>query len=102
VQEELSKIIRLFDVLKRLLRDKAICSENAITIIDPPFEIDILRMEEMVVFRLGDEEIAVVCRDGVEVREGYEDYVRGWLKALTSLGFKRYRIRKRDDDNSGR
>ncbi len=100
--EELNKIMNTFDVLKRILRDKAICSKNAITIIDPPFEIEILRMEEMIIFKLGEEEVAVISRDSFEVKEEFEEYVKGWLKALTSLSFKRYIVKRRDDDNSGR
>jgi hypothetical protein len=60
---EARKILDSFDILKKILSDKAICRDDEIIIFDPPFTIQILKKEEMIVFQFEDEDIAILTRD---------------------------------------
>ena len=91
--EKVRKILESFDFLKKILSDSAICRENEIIIYDPPFTIKILKREEMIIFQLEDEEIAVLTKERVIVDKDYRDYVDNWCLALTSLSFKRYLLK---------
>ncbi len=85
------KVIRSFDMLKRLLRERAELRDDEMIIFDPPFTIRILKNEEIIIFYLDDEEIAVIGKDECFLKEKeFEGVVREWLSALTSLSFKRY------------
>lgn len=90
-----SKIIDYFDILKKILSDRAVCSENQVIIFDPPYTIKILKQEEMIVFQLDDEDVAVLSKKGLVANDDEtEKFVEEWCTALTSLGFKRYLIKK--------
>ena len=95
MQDEVKKIIRLFDILKKILDDKAICDDNRIVIFDPPFEIQILRNEELIVFSCEEDDIAILSEDDIWIKDGFEEYVKDWMIALTSLGFKRFILKDR-------
>ena len=90
------KIIDSFDLLKQLLREKAFCSENRICIPDPPYLIEILKKEELIVLRKN-EDIAIVGREGLKSFCANEDDIRvleEWCLALSTLSFRRYIARK--------
>jgi 16S rRNA G966 N2-methylase RsmD len=89
------KILESFEILKKILNDKAICEDDRIVIFDPPFTIQILKREEMIIFQLEDRDVAILTKDRVEVDEEYKDYVEEWCLALTSLGFKRFILKGR-------
>ncbi len=89
------KIIDSFDVLKKILSDRAVVGEDEILIFDPPYEIRILKNEGIVVFNLGDEDIAVLSEDECRVKEGCEELVKEWILALSSLSFKRFVLKNR-------
>lgn len=91
--ERVRKILESFDFLRKILNNSAICRENEIIIYDPPFTIKILRREEMIIFQLEDEEIAVLTKENVNINKDYQDYVDSWCLALASLGFKRYLLK---------
>ena len=91
--EKVRKILDSFDSLKKILSESAICRENEIVIYDPPFTIKILKREEMIIFQLEDEEIAVLTKESVIVDKDYREYVDSWCLALTSLSFKRYLLK---------
>jgi len=95
MREEIRKILRSFDFLRKILSDSAICRENEIIIYDPPFTIKILKREEMIVFQLEDEDIAVLTKEKVMINKDYQDYVNSWCLALSSLGFKRYILKRK-------
>jgi len=95
MREEIRKILRSFDFLRKILSDSAICRENEIIIYDPPFTIKILKREEMIVFQLEDEDIAVLTKEKVIINKDYQDYVNSWCLALSSLGFKRYILKRK-------
>ncbi len=94
IRERVAKIIDSFDVLKIILDDKAICYDDRIVIFDPPFEIRILKGEEIIIFSFGDEDVAILSESKCWIKEGFEDIVEEWVTALTSLGFKRYILKK--------
>ena len=93
MQDDVKKVINLFDVLKKILNDKAICDNSRIVIFDPPFEIQILKNEELIVFSCEGEDVAILSKDRIWIKDGFEGYVRDWMVALTSLGFKRFILR---------
>jgi len=96
-----NKIISYFDILKKILSDRAVCSENQITIYDPPYTIKILKLEEMIVFQLNDEDVAVLSKKGLVAKDPeIRKFVEEWCTALTSLGFKRYLIKKNSRSSS--
>ena len=92
---KLSKLFDNFELLKRLLVDRAECKDNEIVIYDPPFEIRILKTERMIVISENGEDVAILGEGFSEVKDGLEDYIDEWLTALTSLGFKRYLPRRK-------
>ena len=91
--EKVRKILDSFDSLKKILSESAICRENEIVIYDPPFTIKILKREEMIIFQLGDEDIAVLTKENIRINKNYQDYVDSWCLALASLSFKRYLLK---------
>ncbi len=92
---KLGKLFDNFELLKRLLSDRAECRDNEIVIIDPPFEIKILKTERLVVFSREGEDVAILGEGFSEVKEEFKSYIDEWLTALTSLGFKRYIPRRK-------
>ncbi len=94
IRERVLKIFNIFNGLKKLLSERYRCTENLIEIHDPPHIIRILKSEELIIFYQLDEEIAVLGRNEIKIKKGFEDYVRKWLIALTSFEFKRYIIKK--------
>jgi hypothetical protein len=89
------KILDSFEILKRILSDKAICEDDRIVIHDPPFTIQILKREEMIIFQVEDRDVAVLTKDRAEIDSDYRDYVEEWCLALTSLGFKRFILKNK-------
>ncbi len=90
----LSKVIGQFEELKKVLRDWAIVRENEIRIIDPPLTITISKVERSITFEVDGECVAVLTEENSDVKEGYREVVEEWLTALTSLGFKRYLLKR--------
>ncbi|AEA47219.1 hypothetical protein [Archaeoglobus veneficus] len=87
------KILCSFELLRHVLREKAECSEDFITIFDPPYTLELFRKEEIIVLRANGEELAILRPDGIEViaaSEGDIEVLREWCVALTALTFRRY------------
>jgi len=91
---KLSKVMGQFEELKKVLRDWAIVKENEIKIIDPPLTITISKVERSITFEVNGECVAVLTEEHSDVKEGYREVVEEWLTALTSLGFKRYLLKR--------
>jgi len=86
------KIISSRNALKGLLRNKAIEMGNVLIIQDPPVEIEIKDNE--IRFMLEGELSAILDKDGLTILDdAIEEEVKYWCVALSSLGFKRYRIK---------
>ncbi len=85
-----AKVFETFDVLRKVLDERALCEDDVITIFDPPYEIRIMRKEEVIVFSYFGEDVAVLSKKGCRITEGFEGIVEEWITALTSLGFKRF------------
>jgi hypothetical protein len=88
------EILENFEVLKKFLRNRAICRDDEIVICDPPITIRILKKEEMIVFSCNDEDVAIISRDKCKIDKGFEGVVEEWCTALTTLGFKRYILKR--------
>jgi len=94
IHEQVARIINSFDILRKILDDKAVCYDDRIIIFDPPFEIRIMKREEMIIFSCEGEDVAILSESDCWIKEGFEDIVEDWVVALTSLGFKRYILKK--------
>jgi|Deesub1362A_J573_1020465.scaffolds.fasta_scaffold02643_3 hypothetical protein len=92
------KIFDSFDFLSKILEGKAICYEDSIEIFDPPYTIKILKKDKIVTFYLDSVCIATLNKNGLDAIEedGVEELVDEWCMALTSLGFKRYSLKKKN------
>ncbi len=94
--EVCSEIMNSFQLLKHTLKERAECHGNTITIFDPPYTIEILRNEEQIVLKAG-EELAVLTKNGLSITsadDGDVEVLKDWCTALTALTFKRYIARK--------
>jgi len=92
-----SKILNSFQLLKQILEGRAECSDERIAIYDPPYSIEILKNEGLVVFRTDSEELAVLSENGIDVKgadDGDLEVLKDWCIALTALSFRRYVARK--------
>ena len=90
--EVYERIISSRKALKGLLRDKAIERGNILIIQDPPIEIEIKDNE--IRFMLEGELSAILDEGGLTILDDViEEDVKYWCIALSSLGFKRYRIK---------
>ncbi len=95
-KENLKKILNSFDVLKKLLKEKAICEDDRIIVFDPPFTIHILKRQGCMFLYHESEELGFVSLMGCKFSDREAEVVMDtWLEALTSLGFRRYSIKKR-------
>ena len=93
--QECRKIMESFEGLKRILDGKAIFSDEAIIIPDPPLEIRILKREELVEFVCEGEEIAALSQNGLHLKdERFRDEVEMWVVALSNLSFRRYKFKE--------
>ncbi len=94
MQDKCSSILESFDLLRIILKDRAIYIEDSIMIFDQveekPLIIKISKKNEKIQFFCNEEEIALITSNSFAIEEGYEGVVKEWLDALTSLGFKRY------------
>ncbi len=93
--QKVKKIIKLFDILKIILSNRALVGDDVILIHDPPYEVKILKKEEIIVFSLGEEDVAVLSEEECRIEEGHEEIVEEWVTALSSLGFKRFVLKNR-------
>jgi len=86
------KIVSSKRALKNVLRDKAIETGDVLLIQDPPIEIEI--GDDAIRFTLDGELSAILDENGLTViDDAVKKEVEYWCVALSSLGFKRYRIR---------
>jgi len=91
----LGEILGSFDVVKKLLKDKAICEDDRIIIFDPPFTLHIIRNHASIHLYHYEEEIGrISLTDCSFCDTEAEEVMDSWLKALTSFGFRRYRIKR--------
>ncbi len=87
------KISERREILEKILGEKAVKIGETLIIYDEPIEIRIER--ERVSFYLDDELAAFIDESGAYfIDERVKEEVELWCKALTSLGFKKYRIRR--------
>ncbi len=95
-KENLKKILESFDVLKKLLKEKAICEDNRIIVFDPPFTLHILRRQGCMFLYHENEELGFVSLNECKFSDTEAEIVMDtWLETLTSLGFRRYSIKKK-------
>ena len=86
------RIISSRKALKSLLKEKATERGNVLLIQDPPIEIEIKDNE--IRFMLEGELSAVLDEGGLTILDDViKEEVEYWCIALSSLGFKRYRIK---------
>ncbi len=86
------RIISSRNALKSLLKEKATERGNVLLIQDPPIEIEIKDNE--IRFMLEGELSAVLDEGGLTILDDViKEEVKYWCIALSSLGFKRYRIK---------
>jgi|Deesub1362B_J571_1020462.scaffolds.fasta_scaffold00025_74 hypothetical protein len=98
MHEACRKIIESFEGLKKILEGRAVFNDETIIIPDPPFEIRILKKEELVEFLCDGEEVALLTKKGLQVKdEAIKDEVEMWIVALSNLSFRRYRFTKLRD-----
>jgi len=91
-----SKIFDSYDVLKKVLSEKAICHRSCIEIFDPPYTILIQKEEKTIYFQLDGQVVALLNERGLETAsDDINNFVVEWCTALTSLGFKRYSVKKK-------
>ncbi|MFO7966696.1 MAG: hypothetical protein R6U44_03755 [Archaeoglobaceae archaeon] len=90
------EIFNSFDMLKKMLADRANCTDNCIEVLDPPYTIKVLKNEKVMVFQLEDKTVATLDQKGLHNNsEEHLGVIKEWCTALTSLGFKRYRTKSR-------
>ena len=95
-REYLKVIMDSFDAVRKLLREKAICEDNRIIVFDPPFTLHILRNQNCIYLYQEEEELGFLSLYRSRFCDGEAEAVMdSWLKALTSFGFRRYRIKKK-------
>jgi|GEM_PF-517397 hypothetical protein len=91
-----TKILDSFENLKKILREKAICEDDRIVIFDPPFTLHILKKIGIIQLYHGDEILATASKNNFEACDDEaEKIMEQWLKALTSVGYKRFLIKRK-------
>ncbi len=87
------KICVSFDALKEVLKDRGEIVGESIIIYDPPLKIIIER--KRICFEMDEEMIAILDNNGILIFDDIaRDEIEMWCKALSSLGFKRFRMRR--------
>ncbi|RLI78070.1 hypothetical protein DRP07_11465 [Archaeoglobales archaeon] len=95
-KEFLRRIIESFDLIKKLLKEKAICEEDKIVVFDPPFTLHILRNQGCIYLYHNDEELGYLSLENYNFCDAEAEVVMdSWLKTLTSFGFRRYIVKRR-------
>ncbi|MBO8181643.1 MAG: hypothetical protein H0Z28_02480 [Archaeoglobus sp.] len=95
-RKHLKAIIDSFDVMKRLLKEKAVCGDNRIVVFDPPFTLHILKNQMCMHLFHEEEEIGFLSLHRNEFCDAEAEAIMdSWLQALTSFGFRRYRIKRK-------
>ncbi len=95
-KEFLKKIIESFDLIKKLLKEKAICEENRIVVFDPPFTLHILRNQGCICLYHEEEELGYISLKDYKFYDTEAEVVMdSWLKTLTSFGFRRYIVKRK-------
>ena len=96
-REYLREIIDSFDVVRKLLKEKAVCEDDRIVVFDPPFTLHILRNQSCIYLYHEGEELGFLSLYKNEFCDAEAQAVMdSWLKALTSFEFRRYRIKKKN------
>ncbi len=93
LRELACKIFESFEYLKKILSNRAYCSENEIVIFDDPIQIVIKR--NSITFFIDGVEEGIVTRDNVVLSERIRDEAIMWLESLSELKFKRYSLKRR-------
>ncbi|MET1124253.1 MAG: hypothetical protein ABWW66_03180 [Archaeoglobaceae archaeon] len=81
-------VLRNFDALKRLLAERAICNEDEIVIFDDPLKVVVKR--DRIEFYIDDEFRGFVNEGVSRLDEEVAREAELWLRAMSSLKFKRY------------
>jgi len=92
MEEFAAKVLENFDFLKKMLRDRAECGEDEITIYDDPITIVVKR--ERIDFYVGEEFHGSVGKNFCTLSEVVMEEARLWLEGLAGMKFKRYAVRK--------
>ncbi len=87
-----SKILDSFDSLKKLLSERALCSNSEIVIYDEPLQIVIKR--DRIEFFVFDELKGFVTRNTVNLSDDIAEEVKMWLEGLSFLKFRRFTIKR--------
>lgn len=85
------KVLENFEKLKKILSSRAVCEEDSIVIYDGPLKIVIRR--DRVDFYVYDEYHGFVSKSEKNLSDLVEKEAELWLKALSSLKFKRFSVR---------
>ena len=94
LKKRTEKVFKLFNHLRKLLKDRYSCNQNFIEIEDLNYTIRVLKNEEIIVFYYFGEEVAILSKDKIKIKKEHENAVKEWLVALTTFEFKRYKIKK--------
>ncbi len=87
-----SKILDSFDSLKKLLSERALCSDSEIVIYDEPMRIVIKR--DRIEFYVFDELKGFITKNTVNISDDIIEEARMWLEGLSFLKFRRFTIKR--------
>lgn len=87
-----SKILDSFDYLRKLLAERAKCSEDEIVIYDDPLQVIIRR--DRIDFYVDDEYRGSVSKNFVRLEDDVLEEAKMWLQGLAMLKFKRFSVRR--------
>lgn len=88
----ISKILDSFDHLRKLLSERAECSEDEIVIYDDPLQVIIRR--DRIDFYVDGEYRGSVGKNFVRLEDEVLEEAKMWLQGLAMLKFKRFSVRR--------
>lgn len=86
------KVLDSFDLLRKLLAERAECSGDEIIVYDEPLQVVIRR--DRIDFFVGGEYHGMVGRDHISLSDEVAEEARMWLQGLAMLKFKRFSVRR--------
>ena len=93
LKELAHKVFESFEYLKRILANKACCSDDEIVIFDDPIQI-VIKKDSITFFVNGIEE-GIVTRDKIFLSDKIKNEAIMWLESLSSLKFRRYSLKRK-------
>lgn len=95
------KIFDSYDILRKMLSKNTICCESYIEIFDPPYTVKLIKEERKITFSENGKKIAILDNSGLKIhtkpKKEIIKIVDEWCIALTSLGFKRYSLKTKQN-----